>query len=466
MINTVSLKKIVLDLAICGKLSEQELMLESANQDYAKLTEIKNNLLKNKEIKKEKIYQSVNNELFEIPSNWKWCQLADLCKTVTDGTHKTPTYIEKGVPFLSVKNISSGIFDFKDIKYISDDEHKELISRCKPEMGDILFCRIGTLGKAIEVDFEDDFSIFVSLGLIKPLDKYLSKYLTYVFNSGYGESWINNNKAGDSMHAAKINLDALRAFMIPLPPKEEIERIVDIIASIIGKIELLDKYQSQYIADLELLENKICETGIKGDLTEQLPEDGSAEELFETIQNEKCHLIVEKQIKKEKPMAAISEEEKPFEIPKSWKWVRLADISNKIWAGGDKPSDFVKEATDEKNIPVVANGVTDDGILGYTSVSKAPADTITVAGRGTIGFCVYRNYEYCPIVRLIVVEPSRGVIPEYLQLVMKVLREDSVGSSIPQLTVPMIKPKVIPLPPTNEQERIVKKVNELLTYIH
>lgn len=113
------------------------------------------------------------------------------------------------------------------------------------------------------------------------------------------------------------------------------------------------------------------------------------------------------------------------------------------------------------NIPVVANGVTDEGILGYTGKAKAPAETITVAGRGTIGHCVYRDYEYCPIVRLIVIEPSRGVDPKYLKIVMQAMQEGSVGSSIPQLTVPMIKPKLIPLPPYEEQKRIVNRLEVL-----
>lgn len=466
MIDTIALRKKILDLAISGRLTEQNLEIESAENEFTKLLLQKKELINNKVIKKEKTAELENNDNpFDIPKNWKWCQLADLCKTVTDGTHKTPTYIEQGVPFLSVKNVSSGAFDFEDVKYISEHEHDELLKRCKPEIGDVLFCRIGTLGKAIEIDFEPSFSIFVSLGLIKPLDVYLSKYLVTVFNSGYGDEWIKRNKAGDSMHAAKINLDTLRAFMIPLPPREEQERITNRIYETFRLLDIIENFQKQYTLNLDVLKSKLIDAGIQGKLTEQLSEDGTAEELFAEIQTEKQQLIKEKKIKKEKALSDIAEEEIPFEIPSNWKWVRLADISNKIWAGGDKPDDFTKEVSEDKNIPVVANGVTDDGILGYTSVAKAPAETITVAGRGTIGFCTYRNYEYCPIVRLIVIEPSAGIDPKYLKIVMQALQESSVGSSIPQLTVPMIKPKMIPLPPYEEQIRIVQKLDELLELI-
>lgn len=149
MIDTGVLRKKILDLAICGKLSVQNMKIESAENDFLELDLVKKELLNRKIIKKEKIAEGENRDIpFKIPENWRWCQLADLCKTITDGTHKTPTYIEQGIPFLSVKNISSGTFDLENVKYISEQEHEELLKRCNPELGDVLFCRIGTLGKA------------------------------------------------------------------------------------------------------------------------------------------------------------------------------------------------------------------------------------------------------------------------------------------------------------------------------
>ena len=165
-------------------------------------------------------------------------------------------------------------------------------------------------------------------------------------------------------------------------------------------------------------------------------------------------------------MPEIKDEEIPFEIPSNWKWVRLNDVSNKIWAGKDKPNDFVELKDEHRYVPVVANGVTNEGILGYTSLATAPKNTITVSGRGTIGFTVYRSYDYCPIVRLIVIEQSVNIEPVYLQYVLQIIHASSVGSSIPQLTVPMIKPKVIPLPPLAEQKRIVEKLDDILKIIN
>ena len=210
--------------------------------------------------------------------------------------------------------------------------------------------------------------------------------------------------------------------------------------------------------DTQAIKNRILNLAMRGQMSEQMPEDGTAEGLYNQIVEEKTKLIKEGRIKKEKSLGEISDEEIPFEIPSRWKWVRLCDVSYHIWAGGDKPSDFSKEYDDDRTVPVVANGVTNEGILGYTSKATANKNTITVAGRGTIGFTILRRYDYCPIVRLIVIEQSRFINPKYLQFFLQMMPEASVGSSIPQLTVPMIKPKLVPLPPVSEQTRIVEKI--------
>ena len=119
---------------------------------------------------------------YPLPQHWEWKTLGEIC-SITDGTHKTPTYVETGIPFLSVKNISKGFFDLSDVRYISQEEHNKLIKRAKPEFGDILICRIGTLGKAIKISLKFEFSIFVSLGLLKPKIKLVSDYLAHFLNS-------------------------------------------------------------------------------------------------------------------------------------------------------------------------------------------------------------------------------------------------------------------------------------------
>ena len=159
---------------------------------------------------------------FSIPPTWVWVRLGDICE-VSDGTHITPRYTDKGIPFLSVKNISKGYFDLNDVKYIDYKTHLKLTERSKPENGDILICRIGTLGKAITINLDFEFSIFVSLGLLKPKLTLISNYLAFYLNSNVMDIWIGENRVGGGTHAAKLNLNSLNECLIPLPPLKEQE---------------------------------------------------------------------------------------------------------------------------------------------------------------------------------------------------------------------------------------------------
>ena len=213
------------------------------------------------------------------------------------------------------------------------------------------------------------------------------------------------------------------------------------------------------------LKNSILQLAIQGKLVEQREEEGTAEELYQQIQAEKQKLIKAGAIKKEKPLPEITEDEIPFDIPESWRWGRLNSLTLFIKAGGDKPKDFSEDKTETHTVPVIANGIQNDGIIGYTQVATVDEPCITVSGRGTIGFSCIRTEPFCPIVRLLVLNISKVVYQKYIQIVLTALLERGIGTSIQQLTVPMIEPKLIPIPPLAEQKRIIAKIEELLPYI-
>lgn len=213
------------------------------------------------------------------------------------------------------------------------------------------------------------------------------------------------------------------------------------------------------------LKNSILQLAIQGKLVEQREEEGTAKELLKKIDAEKKLLIKEGKIKKQKALPEIKEDEIPFDIPESWEWVRLIDLSLFIKAGGDKPKDFLKSKTETHTIPVIANGIQNDGIIGYTKKATVEKSCITVSGRGTIGFSCLRTEPFTPVVRLLVIKISDQLDNKYVQNVLTALLERGVGTSIKQLTVPMIEPKIIPLPPLKEQKRIVAKIEELMPYV-
>ena len=159
------------------------------------------------------------------------------------------------------------------------------------------------------------------------------------------------------------------------------------------------------------------------------------------------------------------EDEIPFELPEGWEWCRLPVITTDIFAGGDKPDICEKRATEICNIPIYSNGIENDGLYGYTNKPRVTEPSITISARGTIGFCCARKTPFVPIVRLITITPSKEISLYYLKTVFEALIETGEGSSIPQLTVPGIKPKLIPIPPIMEQNRIQSKQDEILKYI-
>ena len=486
MIDTDALRSKILDLAIQGKLTEQLSTDGNAEELYQQIQAEKAQLIKEKKIKKEKPLPEITaDEIpFDIPENWKWVRLGDICLQITDGTHKTPTYQKAGVPFLSVKNISSGCFDLSDIKYISEEEHAELIKRCNPEKNDILLCRIGTLGNAICIDIDLEFSIFVSLGLLKTTDRIISDYIVNVINSGYGDFWIKNNKAGGAMHTYKINLNSLALLPIPLAPVCEMERICKKKNDLLIHLETVHILQEKYNKDTEVFRSKLIEAAIQGKLTEQLPEDGTAEELYQAIQTEKAQLIKDKKIKKEKPLPEITADEIPFEVPDNWKWVRFGDIGSYRkgpFGSALTKSMFVPKDDNTVKVYEQQHAIRKDVNIGNYYISREYFENsmrsfevisgdIIVSCAGTIGetFILPNDIEQGIINQALMrVKLFSGIDKHFFQYffdayLKRNAREESNGSAIKNIPpLDVMKKWFIPLPPLSEQKRIVAKINDV-----
>ena len=144
------------------------------------------------------IERCIDDEIqFDIPDNWCWCRLGSVVEKLTDGTHKTPKYQPSGVPFLSVKDISSGKISFDDCKYVSQAEHNELYNRCDPKFGDMLLTKVGTTGIPVLINTKIEFSLFVSVALVKFNHQYLyDKYFLYMLQSPLVQKQCAKNTKG------------------------------------------------------------------------------------------------------------------------------------------------------------------------------------------------------------------------------------------------------------------------------
>lgn len=173
--------------------------------------------------------------LGEIPEEWETSKLKFLTNKIIDGTHHTPTYTNEGVPFLRVTDIHERDIDLSEVKRISKDEHVELTRRCNPEKGDLLVSKNGTIGVPRVINWDWEFSIFVSLCLIKTKENILVDYLYYNFLSKTIEEQIR--AGGKTNTITNLHLDKIQNFIITLPPLEEQKRVVKYLNSQVKSIK-------------------------------------------------------------------------------------------------------------------------------------------------------------------------------------------------------------------------------------
>ncbi|EAH5040428.1 restriction endonuclease subunit S [Campylobacter coli] len=378
-----------------------------------------------------------------LPQGWKWKSLGEIC-FITDGTHKTPNYIETGIPFLSVKNISKGFFDLSDVKYISLEEHNKLIKRAKPEFGDILICRIGTLGKAIKISLEFEFSIFVSLGLLKPKVKIISDYLVYFLNSCFIEEWINDNKVGGGTHTAKLNLNILEKCPIALPPLKEQERIVGILDENFAKIDENIKILEQDLLNLDELMQSALQKAFN-------------------------------------PLKDNAKEN--YKLPQGWEWKSLGEIANT--SSGGTPSRNKKEYWENGNIKWLKSGELNDGYIDFIEENITEEaiknSSAKIFQKGTLLIAMYgatagklgilnldstTNQAICAFLHK---DKNIKFLEKFLFYFLFFLRDkiikDSFGGAQPNINQTYIKNLQIPLPPIKEQEQIASHLDELSSHV-
>ena len=476
------LKASILQYAIQGKLIEQRPEEGTGEELYQQIVKNRELLIERKVIKRDKRTETAidpNAIPFDVPENWKWVTLGSILNKLTDGTHKTPKYTTDGIKFVSVKDMSNGVLSLENTKFISEEEHQELYARCNPEKGDILLSKVGTTGVPAIVNTTEQFSLFVSVALLKFDRECIDlKFLYYMLMSPLVQTQATENTRG--VGNKNWVLDAIANTMVVLPPLAEQKRIVI-------KVEELLPYVDRYAAAYEKLEQfnakfpedmkkSILQYAIQGKLVEQRPEEGTGAELYKQMQAEKQRLIKEKKIKKEKPLAEITDDEIPFDIPETWIWIRVGDVGS--WGSGATPP-RTNPAYYGGSIPWLKTGDLNDGFikevpefitelaLEKTSVRLNPVGSVLMAMYGaTIGklgileIPVTTNQACCACI------PYAGMYNKYLFYYLMSMRQTYIGmaegGAQPNISKEKIVNSILPLPPLEEQHRIVAKLEEIL----
>ena len=480
--NAQDLKNSILQLAIQGKLVEQREEEGTAKELLNKIEAEKKQLIKEGKIKKQKELPEIQEDEipFDIPESWEWVKLEQLA-TITGGyAFKSTNYTEQGVRVIRISDFNEkGFVDNKIVRHPYDDSLEMFLL----EKNNILLCMTGgTVGKSLFVkEIDEPMMTNQRVATIKISYSLLPEYINYTILSSIIQNIIRISKNSTNDN---ISMNTIKRFPIPLPPLEEQKRIV---AKIEELMPYVDKYDVAYSEVEELnkkfpedMQKSILQYAIQGKLVEQREEDGTAEELYKQIQEEKKKLIKEGKIKKTKALPEITEDEIPFDIPENWKWVRLNDISTKITDGEHKTPKRVEKyvgyyllsARNVLNGEITLEDVDYVDEAEFEKISKRcnPQNgDILISCSGSVGRCsVVRDENNYVMVRSAAMVSTSGCCPEYI---MYAIQSGTVQKQIKNLTkqtaqanlfLGAINQLLIPMPPLEEQIRIVDKLKEVL----
>lgn len=493
--NAQDLKNSILQLAVQGKLVEQRAEEGTARELIEQIKLEREQLIKDKKIKKSKPLPEITEDEipFEIPESWEWVSVNDIFNVKSAMRIHQTDWQSSGIPFFRgrelVQLIKTGNVDF-DI-YIS----KELYEKNKekggvPRKNDILVTAVGTIGKSYIVKgtkpfyYKDAYILcFENIVNIYP------EYIKYCLDSPYMQNEIHRDSMATTV--AQLTIIKAKEMLVPFPPLEEQHRIVAKIEEILPYIDQFDKaytkletFNKKFPEDMK---KSILQMAMRGKLVEQRAEEGTADELYEQIVAEKAQLIKDGKIKKEKPLPEITEDEIPFEIPSSWKWVRFGEFgSYKKGPFGSALTKaiFVPKGDNTVKVYEQKNAIQKDASLGdyyitrdyFESKMKGfelfPGDII-VSCAGTIGetYIMPEGIEQGIINQALMrMKLMPSVYVEYFLIYFNVIlkqtaRKSSKGSAIKNIPpFAELKSYLVPLPPLEEQKRIVAKIEELLPY--
>ena len=201
----------------------------------------------------------------EIPEHWEVRKLKSLSKKIVDGTHFTPNYIDEGIPFLRVTdltNMQSGVIQWEKVNRISVEEHKSLIKRAFGEKGDVLLSKNGTIGLTKVIDWDEEFSFFVSLCLIKLRKEINPHYFTYFFNSPLVDEQLNFGSSRTSV--TNLHLEKIKVLLIVLPPINEQDKIIKAIDELTNPIAKAISIKEQEIEKLKEYKTVLIDQVVTG----------------------------------------------------------------------------------------------------------------------------------------------------------------------------------------------------------
>ena len=436
------LKNSILQLAIAGKLVKQRAEEGTAEELFAQIQAEKQRLVAEGKLKKQKPLPEITEEEkpFDIPESWKWVRLGNLI-SIESGINLTKSQMKQGsIPVYG----GNGITGYHNKALVYDNT--------------IVIGRVGYYCGSVHITEKEAWVTDNAFIVDYPTKFIFQKFFVYMLrHMNLGK---NNNATAQPVVSGK----KIYPLLFPLPPLAEQKRIVAKIEQLLPYIDRYEKawgrlqeFNKRFPSDMQ---KSLLQYAIEGKLVEQRAEEGTAEELFAQIQAEKQRLVAEGKLKKQKPLPEITEEEKPFDIPESWKWVRLGEVFE-LQAGKNISASQIKE-DNTQNEYLCYGG---NGIRGYVDTYNR-IGSFPIIGRqgalcGNINFATGYFYATEHAVTVSTFANTNVIWACHFLRALK-LNQYATATAQPGLAVNKINSVLLPLPPLAEQKRIVARLEELL----
>ena len=487
MMTAEQLKASILQLAMEGKLVEQSPEEGTGEELYQKIQAEKATLVKEGKITKQKSLPEITDDEkpFDIPESWRWTYIGEIFDHNTGKALNGSNSAGKVLSYITTSNLYWNRFELDKLKRMPFTDSE--IEKCTIHKGDLLVCEGGDYGRAAIWPFDYDMRIQNHIHRLRPYVEVSVQFYYYLIRLYK----LSGRIKGKGIGIQGLSSGALHKLYAPLPPLREqyhivkkIEELMPFVNQYATVSEKLDKLNSEFpdqvkksILQLayatvsekldklnsefpDQVKKSILQLAVEGKLVEQRPEEGTGEELFRKIQDEKAKLIKEGKIKKQKPLADITDEEKPFDIPSGWKWVRLGNLISIKSGDGLTSSQMVRGS-----IPVYGG----NGITGYHNKGNVHKETVVI---GRVGY-------YCGSIHITAKEawvtdnafitayPESYIDRDYFTQVLKYmdLGKNNNATAQPVVSGKKIYPLLFPLPPLQEQKRIVLKLSKVLPYL-
>lgn len=481
--NAQDLKNSILQRAIEGKLVPQRKEEGTAKELLAEIRAEKARLIKEKKIKKSKPLPEITDEEkpFDIPESWEWVRLGDIGALVRGSGIKRSETTAEGKPCVRYGELYT-TYRTRFSSVMSHTSEEVFNKSKKVHKNDILMALTGEnkWDIALAVVYEGEEEVAMGGDMTKWEYHGMNPiYLTMVINSPYGIACKRNMATGDII--VHISNNKLSEIVLPIPPLAEQHRIVAKIEELQPDIDAYDEAQTKLQAIEQrfpdAMKKSLLRYAIEGKLVPQRKEEGTAKDLLAEIRAEKARLVKEKKIKKSKPLPEITDDEKPFDIPDSWEWVRLDEVIDVRDGTHDTPPYY------PTGIPLITSKNLSNGKLEFTNVkyiSKQDADNINKRSRVDIGDILFAmigsignpvivndNREFCiKNIALFKQISPKLMNMKYIYFILvfaqRKLKGIASGGVQSFISLRVFRRYIIPIPPLAEQHRIVAKLEELL----